>query len=443
MSQSTKSKSDRYRDWIERVGLPMRIGLLPLRAYHFLQRKRREFKTQLRDLLYIYAYTPLKVFQIRHKRKIKVLFVLTELGPWKTELLYRRMLGHERFSPVLGLSASAEYEHALAERAKTELADYCISKGYEFFDLDVDSSNAFPADIIFYQKPAEGDYKSDVFFYGHLNALFCYALYGFHSVVVDWQINLPLFRISWQNYFENDLTKNPLYEIRNFKRDNMVVTGLPMSDALVMPKIEYADPWKKIGRCKRIIYAPHCTISDQCVGVNYSTFLEYAEDMRKLVSKYKGKVQWAFKPHPLLYPRLVRVWGKEKSDAYYNYWRQQENTQLATGEYAGLFMHSDAMIHDCGSFTIEYHYTGNPVIYLLKDEEHESNLNVFARKAFDLHYKGRCLSDIESFIEDLIVGNDPKKNERKQFYADHLLPPHGKMACDNIIDSILGKNGYK
>mgnify|MGYP003330946516 CR=1 FL=1 len=166
----------------------------------------------------------------------------------------------------------------LNQKAKQKLIRYCISKEYAFCDVDVDtdeSKAALSADIIFYQKPYNGCYNANMVFYNRLSALFCYALYGFHSVVVDWQINLPLFKYAWQNYFENELTRKPLYEIRNFKRDNLVITGLPMSDALLKPKSEYHDPWKPLPNRKRIIYAPHCTISEQSQGVDYSTFLEY------------------------------------------------------------------------------------------------------------------------------------------------------------------------
>lgn len=400
----------------------------------------------LRGLFYIYIYTPIKVFQIRHKRKVKVLFVLSELPLWKTEWLYRRMLACERFSPILGLTASAEYQKQVAESAKVRLAEYCRAKGYDFYDVDdnvADCKSAFATDIIFYQKPYDLVYNKSMVYHKHLSALFCYALYGFHSVVVDWQIRLPLFKYAWQNYFENELAARPLRVMRDFKRDNLVITGLPMSDALLRPKSEYADPWKQLGKRKRIIYAPHCTIAGHSAGVDYSTFLVHAENIFELSQKYKDKVQWAFKPHPLLYSRLLKVWGKEKTENYYSRWRQHENVQFEDGEYAGLFMHSDAMIHDCGSFTIEYHYTGNPVMYLVKGEGHEGNLNEFAKRAFDLHYKGSSLLDIETFIKNVIDGNDPLRNDRRQFFEDYLVPPKGKSASENIIDSILGINGYR
>ena len=97
------------------------------------------------------------------------------------------------------------------------------------------------------------------------------------------------------------------------------------------------------------------------------------------------------------------------------------------------------MIHDCASFTIEYLYTDKPVMYLLRDEHHEDNLIPYAKEAFDFHYKGRSQKDIESFILDVIDDVDPLKEKRAQFKDKNLLPPNGKTAWENIIDSILGE----
>ncbi len=82
-------------------------------------------------------------------------------------------------------------------------------------------------------------------------------------------------------------------------------------------------------------------------------------------------------------------------------------------------------------------------MYLVKGEGREGNLNEFAKRAFDLHYKGSSLLDIETFIKNVIDGNDPLRNDRRQFFEDYLVPPKGKSASENIIDSILGINGYR
>ena len=71
-------------------------------------------------------------------------------------------------------------------------------------------------------------------------------------------------------------------------------------------------------------------------------------------------------------------------------------------DYLALFKYSDALIHDCGSFTIEYLYMDNPVMFLTLDEHHADNLNATAKKAYSLHYKGRSRIDIEEFVVSVI-----------------------------------------
>jgi CDP-glycerol glycerophosphotransferase (TagB/SpsB family) len=162
--------------------------------------------------------------------------------------------------------------------------------------------------------------------------------------------------------------------------------------------------------------------------------------MINLANKYKDNIQIAFKPHPLLLTKLYKVWGKKKTDDYYAQWVNGENTQLVLGDYVSLFMLSDALVHDCSSFTVEYHYTRKPVMYLTKDEHHADGLNDFGKMAFDLHYKGSCEEDIEAFINDVIEGRDEMKEKRKKFYNDYLLPPNGNSASENIIKAILGNS---
>ena len=101
------------------------------------------------------------------------------------------------------------------------------------------------------------------------------------------------------------------------------------------------------------------------------------------------------------------------------------------------------MIHDCSSFTIEYHYTQNPVMFLTRNTGAENSRNEFAQKAYNLHYIGTTNEQIEKFIKDVINGIDPLKMERTKFYKECLVPPYGKKACENIINAILGISEYK
>lgn len=394
----------------------------------------RNFVYRIFYKIYRKLYVNYRVQIIRKKAKIKVLFVISELGVWKTEELYLAMCSSPRFSTYLlvdSVMGNGNYEEVLVS--------YLRERGYPFFSLDKEETikNIITPDIIFYQKPY-GDVTKKNDYYRNLYALFCYVSYGFHSIKdSDYSFfhSAPLNNLAWQNYYENELALKYVSQNMPNKAINCVVTGLPMTDSYL--KECESDPWKpQYGKKKRIIWAPHHTVSSQ-EWINYSTFLKYSEFMLDMAKKYSGKVQFAFKPHPSLKSKLDIMWGKEKADYYYHQWESMENTQYEAGNYVDLFKTSDAMIHDCGSFTVEYHYTKKPVMYLVKDEHHADGLNDFGKMAFDLHYKGCCKEDIDTFIQNIIEGKDEMEEARIRFFSDYLLPPAGKTASENIINMIL------
>ena len=102
------------------------------------------------------------------------------------------------------------------------------------------------------------------------------------------------------------------------KACNCLCTGLPMTD--IYMQVSSDNPWKPQEKPKKqIIYAPHHTISSQ-EWLHFSTFLTYSDTMLLLAKKYSDKVQFAFKPHPALRGKLEYMWGKEKTDNYYQEW---------------------------------------------------------------------------------------------------------------------------
>ena len=403
-------------------------------------KKSLKWRLQNHLLLPLYPlYKPYLIKRMRKKDKIKVVFVLSELGKWKTESLYNAMKRHERFSPMLVV-----VDTMLHNGSEKRVMKYLDSKGYPYTFLEQEKTitDTFHPDIIFYQEPYDNYYLENHHFIYNLKSLFCYVNYAFHSMVVPDANNMPLYGCVFQLYFENEST---LLDLKNSIGDyanNGVVTGLPMTDILI--NSNGVNPWKNLSsNRKKIIWAPHHTLPG---GVNsflvYSTFLKYSDFMLEMAEKYKDSVQFAFKPHPLLKMKLEKFWPVEKINDYYNTWASMSNTQIEEGDYVSLFQYSDAMIHDCGSFQIEYHYTHNPALYLCDNiEEHERGMNTFAKSAFELHYMGKNEQDIEQFINNVINEVDTKRDERLTFYKEYLLPPYGKSASDNIINAILGYNG--
>lgn len=376
---------------------------------------------------------------LRRKSVIKVAFVVPELGFWKTEALYRAMLQHERFRPVLLVIPSTE-----VPTGADAVVEYFKSRGYDYIDMRQTKKSikqVLRPDIIFYQKPYDYSLPHKYNFRKNGYALFGYVSYCFHNVTVRDINETPLIHASWQVYYENQPVMEETERLMKDPCGNGVVTGLPDTDDLIASTSEQPDPWKTVEggkRLKRVIWAPHHSVgSGDHAGMDYSTFLEYADFMLEMARKYADRIQFAFKPHPLLRNNLRACWPKEKIDAYYRQWETLPNTQLELGSYKGLFVHSDAMIHDCGSFTIEYLYTQHPVMYLLKHDHHESVLNEFATQSFRLHYMGYSAGDIDQFLQNVCEDIDEKQAERKAFFDSCLLPPNNCSACENIINAIL------
>lgn len=409
-----------------------------------LERKFASWKIKILRPIYQKYILPRKVKALRKKKIINALFVLHELGAWKTESLYLKMRENSRFDVKILLVPEIRSQYAFHILKK-----YLDEKQYPYETIKENESikERFHPDIIFYQKPYNGNIKWHYFYTNNLYALFPYVMYCFRNRNSPHLKNIGLFDFSWQLYAENETVIEELKGILNTKGKNMVNTGLPIMDVLVLDKTKFPNPWKELsGNRKRIIYAPHHTLNTETVKFHspfyYATFLEYADFMLEMAEKYKDKVQWAFKPHPLLRFKLEKLWGAEKTDSYYKRWADMENSQVDEGEYMGLFKHSDAMIHDCGSFKLEYLYTDNPVMYLIKDNPEYDYENWQTTKALELHYKGTNQYEIEKFIQNVIESIDPLKEERKKFVETYLTPPNGKSACENIINAILGTEEY-
>lgn len=165
----------------------------------------------------------------------------------------------------------------------------------------------------------------------------------------------------------------------------------------------------------------------------------YHEFMLKLAIKYNNLIQIAFKPHPILRPKLSdnRVWGKKKTDYYYNKWDKLENGQIHEGSYVDLFLTTDALIHDSGSFMIEFLYTGKPLLHTNRDTHIKDRLNSFGELAFDCHYHALNEEDIVVFINNLLYSIDPMRINRQDFFNKFLIPPNQQSASQNIVDDLI------
>lgn len=384
---------------------------------------------------YRYIFIPVKSKRIRRQETIKVVFVVAEVSIWKTENLYKMMIQHSRFHPVIALTYAHRHNNSIDSVVKyMETHRY----QYEIVDTNCDLFSQFHPDIIFYQKGWDDHIDGKLRFSNNLKSLFCYAMYSFHNSHVRSSLGLQFYNYCWQLYYESNLASKGVGSFMKTGGKNIVVTGLPQMDRDI-DSIKRNDPWKKDGK-KRIIFAPHFAIENGLFG--NATFLTTGDMILQLAKQYKEQVTWVFKPHPLLKITLDKVWGKERTEQYYAEWGNSDFSSIEEGEYDSLFYYSDALIHDCMSFIVEYQYSLKPALYLTFDSTVSEAINEFTQKALDLHYKASSKENIENFIDMIISGGDSRQKEREDYVLQQLTPPYGKTACENIMNAILGVEEY-
>lgn len=384
--------------------------------------------------------------EVRGKKEISVIFQIGSMPKWKADSLLRLMKAHPRFRPVIRLMTDyVKAKDAITDKARIKA--YAEQVGVPC--LEFPSYECIPddysADLVFIPSPYDGDVWSPSYNRGIMKYNLCYIPYGFFSIGNDWTMNQIANNAALFNLYENELTYQQSVKMMENKGRNVRIVGHTMADAFLDPKALQMQVWKDCGRpLKRVIWAPHWTLPNVKNWFHCSNFLQYADAMVQLARKYAGEIQFAFKPHPDLYTTLCseEVWGKEKTDAYYQLWADMPNTQLETGSYAALFMQSDAMVHDSSSFIIEYMFADKPAMFM-RDGDGYQGYTPLAIEALKCYHKGKTPEEIETFLHTCVLGDeDPYADVRRDYRNLNLIPPHGVSAAQNVIDCLLGQGAY-
>lgn len=375
-------------------------------------------------------------------RPIRVIFFASLSSMWKYDSLYQLMAEDDGFAPQIVVcpfmlrgedfmrnEMNRTYQY-FKERNWNVLIGYDAETG-----VCVDVHALLP-DLIFFTDANTHHPNFEITRYR--DCLTCYAPYGFNTIPYPWYCTSLFHNQLWQYFIECQENQRLIESLSPIKVDNHIVVGYPMYDIFMQKSKK--DPWNGDKRT-RIIWAPHSSIGNNCSLVNFSTFLDYSDYMLEMAERLKEQIVIAYKPHPELKSNLYKHhdWGKEKTDAYYARWANGENTMIAEGDYVDLFLTSDALIHDCGSFMVEYLYTKKPCLYL-SHEGRIAEMNEIGKKAYETHYHATNSDGIDWFIQDVILcGNDDMRNIRETFFKESLLPPNNMSVAENILCDIKQK----
>lgn len=393
------------------------------------------------------------VCNIRQSNRAKVLFIASTLPMWRYQDVVELLSKDGRFDVSIVICPLRRYDSVEAKRTVDELKDFFASRGMAVpstidagFSLDKWFVEIDP-DLIFYCQQYDHFYNNVLDYENNPNRLWGFIPYGLITIKEGFVYNSELHNLAWRVYEASPLHLKTARKIMANDARNVRIVGEPHADEYMGPRGK--DPWRNIGdgkQRKRVIWAPHFSIHENWL-LYRASFTWLYDVMVELARKYADQVQFVFKPHPHLYDTLCKHpdWGKQRTDDYYRLWEEMPNTQLETGEFIELFMHSDGMIHDCGSFTGEYMFTRKPVMFMSKDFKSVRNMaDDFGRRCLDLHNVGTSPDDADNFIKEIILtDNDPLRDKREKFFREHLLPPNGNTVAENVYVDLVKSLGLR
>ena len=332
---------------------------------------------------------------------------------------------------------------ALSLVEKELLASYprecvCVAKKSPSGEWADELSNA---DIVCYPSPYDlSTFRYNPHWAVGRSFLPIHVNYGFYRSVYDRDVvarqNYAYF---WKAFFECEATVKEYAEHSILKGANAEVVGYVKMDALAT-----ATPWPRNGNRKRVLIAPHHSVEG---GANdtlaLSNFQRYADYFLALPEKHP-ELDFVFRPHPFLFTVLARKnkWGPEKVEDWIARMKAQPNVRWSDeGDYFPAFASCDACVQDCGSYLVEWFYTGKPCCYMLKSPaDIDAKFAPLGKECLSHCYVAYDEAAIEAFLRDVVEsGNDPKSTARDEFRKKIMVNyPHAADAALQSIRKALG-----
>lgn len=367
--------------------------------------------------------------QFRKKSICKVGFIVYTPSMWSVDGLYKMMEKDSQYQPSVLVVPFTDDDKKAYENTK----DYFIKRGYNVETPDSTSFNIDAYDILIYTNP----YINYINVFSiSLDKLIVYVSYSYILSDKIEKIDYPICLLSWKFFCDSEFYKRLVENKSRVYSDNAVFCGYPKMDSYYLSEVRKDN--KSKGR-KVVIYAPHQSVN--YTGIKSATFEKNGWFLLYLAEKYKDKLYWIIKPHPLLRSHSVMAGLFQNEDNYTDYLKRWEDFGAAevveNGDYFSLFKESDAMITDSVSFLAEYQFTGKPLLLL---ESGRQTYNDFGNSIKDILYccDGNDYSGIESFLDDVINGQDVMKEIREGFFNSNLSHSHkdGVLANENVYNII-------
>ncbi len=384
--------------------------------------------------------------RVQKGEKVRVQYLVNMPSMFPAKRLMEQMLQDDTFEVELYVIPDVRFgDEEMLRILKDTYAELVAQYPFVKYAVDFDENGITEyhhvsegADLVCYPSPYDVSYSPYNPYYAVRKGILSFHInYGFFRSKYDRLIyRMDNYSNFWKVFLETDINLQEYKAYGNCLGYNAEVVGYAKMDEMQ----DYLEACPKNRARKKIIVAPHHSVEG---GTNHvlalSNFVEYADFFLGLYAAYP-EVDFVFRPHPVLFTVLRRPkqWGEEKVQEYLDKIAALPNVEYSTGgNYLQTFAESDGIIQDCGSFLVEYFYTGKPCCYMLKSpEDIENKFSDLGKECLENCYVAYNKEAIREFMEEVIAkGNDPKAEGRARFAREEVMKnfPH---VTERILQSL-------
>jgi hypothetical protein len=358
-------------------------------------------------------------------RRVHVVFLVADTSLWDVyEPIFRRLQSDTDFEPRVVAFRRVD---VASDKTVDDVASFFEQRGIPVELKGFDGKPCMPldpnrADVVFYTLGSVA--YPDIYRIENVShyARTCYLSYGFLLAnELEYQFNQDFHHSAW-TVFASTAREEELYMQFGKRRQLNVVRA-------AYPKFELLDRRiRNVPRQRRplVIWAPHWTVGQSYPKLNLGMFDLLAQPMLELFAAHLN-VDFVFKPHPNLLFAL-KATGLMDEIKYEEYLCQLEALPNVTvwkhGGYSELFLSSHAMLTDSVSFLAEYMPTGNPLLFL--DREDRIPLSDIGEKLIGMHYKADDFDAVVAFVKNQVLGDHDPQREGRLAMADQVLELKGE-----------------
>lgn len=383
--------------------------------------------------------------KVRSGERLNALFLVSDAAMFAAEPLYRAMTRDALFAPRIAVIPDFRRLPEMVEPEIDRCADELCAKyaAGRVLRLRPDSAGVWPdvvreADLVCYPLPYDFSHrKYSIRYSAGLDVLPVLVNYGFYRSLYDREImGSENYAHLWRVFLECNQTLHEYAEFSLTHGSNAALTGYVKMDAL-----SDARPSARSRKC--ILVALHHSVAGgKNEGLSLATVTERAAFLGGLPEAYP-EIDFIYRPHPYLLQALCQenVWGQAKTDEFVRCLKTRPNVSWSEGgDYFKSFADSDACIQDCGSYLVEYLYTGKPCCYMLHSPaDIDAKFAPLGKSCLEQCTIACSNAEIDTFIRKVVLAGKDEKLSSRRALADAVMVnyPHAADAALGVIRTII------